>query len=408
VKIAVIGGGIVGVSSANWLTKYGQEVTLYDRTDPGAEASFGNAGTYAKYANVPTNSSSFFYLFPYLLLNKNSPLFIRGKYFPKVLPWLTKYLSNCRPSKVKYTSEKLTTLLTKVDEGYEDLFKEANIEHLISRESVMYVWSSKIFYNSAIPDFITRAKTGIDIELLSHNEISEVEPNLNNIFYKGALFNGSYFSKNPKETTEGLLKLFQSKGGIFLQEEVTGINMNAADKVEIVTGKSRITYDKIIICAGVWSKKLASLIGDNVPIESERGYHISYNNYNPIKHPVAWQERGTYFTPMNNGLRVAGTVEFAGLDREINRKVINFLSRSAKQVFPEISSHDNEWLGFRPSAPDSLPVIGQSKKNPYIYYCFGHQHIGWSLGGITGKLIAQEAIANKTDIDLTPFSVGRF
>jgi D-amino-acid dehydrogenase len=111
---------------------------------------------------------------------------------------------------------------------------------------------------------------------------------------------------------------------------------------------------------------------------------------------------------MNNGLRVAGTVEFAGLDREINRNVINFLSRSAKQVFPEISSHDNEWLGFRPSAPDSLPVIGQSKKNPYIYYCFGHQHIGWSLGGITGKLIAQEAIANKTDIDLTPFSVGRF
>ena len=280
------------------------------------------------------------------------------------MPWLTKYLSNCRPSKVKYTSEKLTTLLTKVDEGYEDLFKEANIEHLISRECVMYVWSSKIFYNSAIPDFITRAKTGIDIELLSHNEISEVEPNLNNIFYKGALFNGSYFSKNPKETTEGLLKLFQSKGGIFLQEEVTDINMNAADKVEIVTGKSRITYDKIIICAGVWSKKLASLIGDNV--------------------------------------------EFAGLDREINRKVINFLTRSAKQVFPEISSHDNEWLGFRPSAPDSLPVIGQSKKNPYIYYCFGHQHIGWSLGGITGKLIAQEAIANKTDIDLTPFSVGRF
>jgi D-amino-acid dehydrogenase len=184
--------------------------------------------------------------------------------------------------------------------------------------------------------------------------------------------------------------------------------MNAADKVEIVTGKSSVTYDKIIICAGVWSKKIAGLIGDNVPIESERGYHISYNDYNPIKHPVAWQERGTYFTPMNNGLRVAGTVEFAGLDREINRKVINFLSRSAKQVFPEISSHDSEWLGFRPSAPDSLPVIGQSKKNPYIYYCFGHQHIGWSLGGITGKLIAQEAIANKTDIDLTPFSVGRF
>ena len=118
--------------------------------------------------------------------------------------------------------------------------------------------------------------------------------------------------------------------------------------------------------------------------------------------------RDRYFTPMNDGLRVAGVVEFAGLDREISTKVINFLSRSANQVFSDIPRHDNEWLGFRPSVPDSLPVVGQSKKNPYIYYCFGHQHVGWSLGGITGKLIAQEATANKTDIDLEPFSIGRF
>ena len=167
-------------------------------------------------------------------------------------------------------------------------------------------------------------------------------------------------------------------------------------------------FDKIIICAGIWSKKLASLFGDQVPLESERGYHISYKNFNPITHPVAWQERGTYFTPMNDGLRVAGVVEFAGLEREISTKVNDFLSRSANQVFSDIPSHDNEWLGFRPSVPDSLPVVGQSKKNPYIYYCFGHQHVGWSLGGITGKLIAQEATANKTDIDLEPFSIGRF
>jgi glycine/D-amino acid oxidase-like deaminating enzyme len=101
-------------------------------------------------------------------------------------------------------------------------------------------------------------------------------------------------------------------------------------------------------------------------------------------------------------------VELAGLERELNQKVISFLSRAAKHVFPNLLGHDQEWVGFRPSVPDSLPVIGQSKKNPYIYYCFGHQHIGWSLGGITGKLIAQEATANKTDIDLSPFSIERF
>ena len=407
-KIAVIGGGIVGVSTANWLKKYGQKVTLYDRNEPGMEASFGNAGTFAKYANVPTNSSSFFYLFPYLLFNKNSPLFIKGKYFIRAIPWLTKYLSNCRPSKVRDTSEKLTTLLSRVDEGYDDLIKEANIEDLISRESIMYVWSSKMFYNSAKPDFATRAKTGINVEHLTHEQISEIEPNINNIFYKGALFEGSYFSKNPKQTTQRLHKLFLSKGGAYINENVIDININSLNKVEVVTNNSSNNFDKIIICAGIWSKKLASLFGDQVPLESERGYHISYKNFNPITHPVAWQERGTYFTPMNDGLRVAGVVEFAGLDREISTKVINFLSRSANQVFSEIPRHDNEWLGFRPSVPDSLPVVGQSKKNPYIYYCFGHQHVGWSLGGITGKLIAQEATANKTDIDLEPFSIGRF
>ncbi len=407
-KVAVIGAGIVGVSSANWLSKFGQEVTLYDKGEPGSEASYGNAGTYAKYANVPTNSSSFFYLFPYLLFHKDSPLFIRGKYFIKALPWLTKYLSNCRPSKVKDTSEKLTTLLSRVDEGYEDLFKDANIEHLISKESVMYLWSSKLFYKAAIPDFATRAKTGIDIQLLDHNEISDVEPELNNNFYKGALFNGSYFSKNPKETTLGLLKLLQSRGGKFLQEEVMDVKMNSSNKVEIITDKGKKEFDKVIVCAGVWSKKLAALFGDTVPLEGERGYHIAYNNFNPIKRPVAWQERGTYFTPMTDGLRVGGVVELAGLERELNQKVISFLSRAAKHVFPNLLGHDQEWVGFRPSVPDSLPVIGQSKKNPYIYYCFGHQHIGWSLGGITGKLIAQEATANKTDIDLSPFSIERF
>ena len=407
-KVAVIGAGIVGVSTANWLVKYGQQVTLYDRTEPGNEASFGNAGTYAKYANIPTNSSSFFYLFPYLLLHKNSPLFIRGKYFLKALPWLIKYLRNCRPSKVQDTTNKLTTLLSRMDEGYEDLFKDANIEHLIERKSVMYVWSSKIFYNSAIADFKTRAKTGVDIQMLSHNEISDIEPELNNIFYKGALFNGSYFSKNPKETTMGLLKLFQSRGGSYIKEEVTNINMYSNNQVNILTDKGSSKYDKIIVCAGVWSKKIAELFGDTVPLEGETGYHIVYNNFHKTKHPVAWQERGSYFTPMNDGLRVGGTVEFAGLERDLNKKIIAFLSRAAKQVFPELEHHDQEWAGFRPSVPDSLPVIGQSKKNPYIYYCFGHQHLGWSLGGITGKIIAQDVCTNKTDIDLEPFSIGRF
>ena len=155
-KIAVIGAGIVGISSANWLKKYGQDVTLYDMNDPGSQASYGNAGTYAKYANIPTNSSSYFYLFPYLLLNKNSPLFISLKRLNETFPWIIKYLSNCRNEKVNHTVQHLTTLLSHMDDGYEDLFNEANAEDYISRESIMYGWSTKLFFNAAKQDFPKR------------------------------------------------------------------------------------------------------------------------------------------------------------------------------------------------------------------------------------------------------------
>ena len=407
-KIAVIGAGIVGISSANWLQKYGQDVTLFDMNDPGSQASFGNAGTYARYANIPTNSSSFFYLFPYLLLNKNSPLFIRFKRLNKTLPWILNYLYNCRNSNVNTTTNNLTKLLSKMDDGYEELFKEAGVEPYLSRKAIMYGWSTKLFFNSAKKDFSKRERTGIKIQVLSHDEISDLEPNINNIFYKGALFEGSYFAKNPKKVSQLLINLFVNKGGIFKKEKVTNIENVEKSKLQIITGSTSEVFDRVIIASGVWSKSLVEATGDKVPLEAERGYHI----VNPelkdiISRPISWQERGTYFTPMEDGLRTGGIVEFGDTDYEENPKVINFLERALKSIFPQSNRPTQSWVGFRPSVPDSLPVIGQSSKNPYIYYCFGHQHIGWSLGGISGKLIAQKICANKTDIDLAPYSLER-
>ena len=408
-KVAVIGGGIVGLSTANWLSKYGQDVTLFDKEEPGTQASFGNAGTYAKYANVPTNSPSFFYLFPYLLLNKNSPLFFKRGKFIESMPWLFQFLKNCQKSKVRDTSNKLTSLLSFVDEGYEDLFNDADVEKLISRESIFYVWSNKYFYNSASKDFETRERTGVKIEVINKNEINDIEPNINNIFYKGALFHGSYFAKNPKKISQKLLQLFIDKGGEFRKEKIKDITISESKGVQIHSSANNYTFDRIVVCAGAWSNKLTNKLGENVPLASERGYHIMYPHpENSISRPIAWQERGVYFTPMQDGIRAGGVVEFGGNSLKISPNVISYLKRASKAVFPELDNHFSEWIGLRPSVPDSLPVIGQSKKNPYIYYCFGHQHIGWSLGGISGKLIAQEICANKTDIDLKPFSVERF
>ncbi|MBH20563.1 MAG: FAD-dependent oxidoreductase [Rhodobiaceae bacterium] len=407
-KVAVIGAGIVGLSTANWLQNYNQETVLYDMNEPGSQTSFGNAGTYAQYANIPTNSPSFMYLFPYLLFSRNSPLFIKLKYFPKLLPWLYQFLKNSKRSKVNDTSDKLTVLLKMMENGYQDLFRDAECTKYLTKESILYLWSNKYFFSNAKKDFAKRMETGSKITILDKNQVSEIEPNIKNIFCGGALFEGSYFANDPKKISESLLKLFIDRGGLFKKEEVLDI-VSETNQITLKTTESTETFDKIVICAGIWSKNITAKIGENVPLEAERGYHLMYPELsNIIKRPISWQERGVYFTPMSNGLRTAGTVEFAGLSAIKSQNVINFLDKTTRSVFRDVKQPSESWLGFRPSVPDSVPVIGQSEKNPYIYYCFGHQHVGWTLGGISGKLIAQQMSANKVDIDLSPYSLKRF
>ena len=223
------------------------------------------------------------------------------------------------------------------------------------------------------------------------------------------MFEGSYFAKNPKKVSELLIDLFVSKGGIFKKEKVTNIEKVEKSKLQISTGITSEVFDRVIIASGVWSKSLVEATGDKVPLEAERGYHIMNPELKDIiSRPISWQERGTYFTPMEDGLRTGGIVEFGDTNYEENPRVINFLERALKSIFPQSNRPNQSWVGFRPSVPDSLPVIGQSSKNPSIYYCFGHQHIGWTLGGISGKLIAQDVCKNKTDINLNLFSIKRF
>ena len=205
------------------------------------------------------------------------------------------------------------------------------------------------------------------------------------------------------------MKLFIKKGGKFKKEKVISIKKTETNQINIKTSSGESLHDRVVITSGVWSNDLLKHIGDKVPLEAERGYHlVNPELKNIVKRPISWQERGTYFTPMSDGLRTGGIVEFGALNETKNERVLNFLNRALKEVFPSADLPQKTWVGFRPSVPDSLPVIGQSPKNPYIYYNFGHQHIGWSLGGISGKLVAQQICANNTDLDLSPYSVKRF
>ena len=168
-------------------------------------------------------------------------------------------------------------------------------------------------------------------------------------------------------------------------------------------------FEKSVIACGAFSKKLTDQLGENIPLDTERGYHVHFKGKDKLlRRPVIFLDRGFGMTPMNQGLRAVGTVEFGGLQNPISKKELIILLNCAKELLPELGSHDDEWLGFRPTLPDFLPIIGPSKKNENIIYAFGHQHLGWTLGAVTGKIVSGILSNEKTNLDLSAYSSSRF
>ena len=171
----------------------------------------------------------------------------------------------------------------------------------------------------------------------------------------------------------------------------------------------RFIFDKLVICCGAFSKKLTDKLHENIPLDTERGYHIHFKGFDHlISRPVVFQNRGFGMTPMEQGLRVVGTVEFGGLKNPLSKSRIKNLVNNAKFLLDGLPEHEDEWLGFRPTLPDFLPVMGPSKNHKNIFYCFGHHHLGWTLGPISGKIVSGMIAKENTNLNLGPYSSSRF
>ena len=234
-----------------------------------------------------------------------------------------------------------------------------------------------------------------------------MEPNLSPVFYNGQLFVGSRHTTNPQEISNKIFESFINNGGIFHKKSIKnifpddeGVKLN----YEEVTHK----FDKVVVCAGAWSKVLTKTYGDNFPLDTERGYHVLFNNYDLINRPIGWSQSGFYLVQLQEGLRAAGTVEIGGLKKPENKKRTKMIEMQARKLLPQLKDIKSTWLGFRPTLPDSLPVIGQSAKYKNIIYGFGHQHIGWTLGAVTGKVINSLCNDRVPNINIEPFSPERF
>jgi D-amino-acid dehydrogenase len=407
-KIGIVGAGIQGVSNALFLQKKGFDVTLFDRDEPGNPvASYGNAGHFSPYACVLMNRPDIMSDVPAMLLSSSGPLALKWNYVPKMIPWFIQFLRNCTTKKMMHTAKNMHQILDLALSAYDELFDDINIEGLVEKKGILYIWNDKNLKSRDL-EIKVRDELGVDQQVVSPKEIHDLEPNIKPFYHGGVYYKLGRHARNPKKILLKLFDLFLKKGGKFLKMKVQDINYEE-EKPIIKTENHRYIFDKLVIACGAFSKKLTDNLGEKIPLDTERGYHVHFKNCDHLlSRPVIFQNRGFGITPMEQGLRVVGTVEFGGLKNPLSKSRIKNLINNAKYMLGDLPEHEDEWLGFRPTLPDFLPVMGPSKNYINIYYCFCHHHLGWTLGPISGKIISGMIAEENTNLNLSPYSSTRF
>jgi len=407
-KIGIIGAGIQGISNALFLQKKGFNVTIFDRDEPGSTAaSYGNAGHFSPYASVPINRPDILSDIPAMLLSSSGPLALKWSYVPKMIPWFLKFIRNCSTKRMMHTAKNMHQILDIALPAYDELFDEIELDGLVEKKGILYIWNDQSLKSREL-EIKVRNELGVDQQAVTPKEIHDLEPNIKPFYHGGVYYRYGRHARNPKKILLKLFDLFKKKGGKFLKMNIKDIRFDE-EKPVIKSDMQSFLFDKIVIACGAFSKRLTDNLDEKIPLDTERGYHVHFKGQDHLlSRPVIFSNRGFGITPMEQGLRVVGTVEFGGLDNPISKSRIKNLINNAKYMLGDLPEHEDEWLGFRPSTPDFLPVIGASKNYKNVFYCFGHHHLGWTLGPISGKIIAGMIAEENTNLDLKPYSSLRF
>ena len=411
-SVGIIGSGIQGVCTGLQLIKKGVPVTIFDRQDPLSKefrpASYGNAGHFSPYAVLQLNRPDILFDVPKMLFSSYGPLALKWNYVPKMLNWFFYYLKNCNKKSMMHTAKSMHQILSLSNDAYEEIFQEINTNGLVEKKGIIYVWTNKNLKSRNL-EIEVRNQLGVDQKLLSQKAVLQLEPNLNPVFDAGIIYETAMHAKDPHGILKEIFKLFLNKGGKFIQTNIKSIEQSKSDETIIRSDNEEYKFEKSVVASGAFSKKFTDQLGEKIPLDTERGYHVHFKGQEGlISRPVIFLDRGFGMTPMNQGLRAVGTVELGGTENPLSKKRIEYIINCAKELLPQLGKHDDEWLGFRPTLPDFLPILGPSLKNKNIIYAFGHQHLGWTLGAVTGKIISGIVAGEKTNLDLTPYSSKRF
>jgi len=407
--IGVVGAGIVGLSTALYLQKAGYKVTLIDKEPPGMGASFGNAGLFADYARLPFAKFAMMRKMPGMLLDKTSPLSMQGRYLPELMPYGWGFFKACFPSRYEQGKAALKALQTHTVCADQELIALTGAEDLIKAEGCLGLFATEeVFQTAQQGDLKERREQGVNLQFLAADQVAELEPDLAGFHAGGVFYPDTRFTVSPVNLSQRYARHFLNNGGIIELEEVKGVKPHF-NGVDVRLSNREVSFSQLVICTGVASKALLSPLGINVPLVSERGYHLSLDiGDKRLTRPVGWLDKAVFMTPMADGVRLAGTAEFAFADTPLNQQRAEAMLEHAKVMLGDTPAIKSTWVGSRPSTPDSLPVIGRMPDAPNVHVAFGHGHLGLTFGAITGKLITESIQGQATSVDLSPFSVARF
>lgn len=404
--VMVIGAGVIGMSSALALQSRGLQVTVLDREGPAAGASAGNAGCFAFSEIEPMASPATLLKAPKWLVDPLGPLSVPPAYALKIAPWMFRFAKACLPDHVRHSTEAQTALMNLARAELEPFLRANQHIHLLRKYGNLQPYESESEFKASKPVWEARAHHGVEFHHITRAEMDEIQPGLASRFIKATFTPGYWSISDPKDYTLALAERFVARGGRIEKVEVTALRIDD-NKVEVTNGRH---VPQVVLAAGAFSHRIARSLGDRIPLETERGYNTTLPvDAFDLRVQLGFARHGFMVTRLDGAIRVGGAVEFGGLNLAPNYKRAEAMLTKARMFMPELKVSDKrQWMGFRPSLPDTLPVIGPSNSSKRVIYAFGNGHLGLTQSAAMARLVADLVTGQHTVIDISPFSPARF
>ena len=408
-RVHVIGAGIVGSCTAWWLRRAGFDVTLIEKNEPGEGASLGNAGSIGLGSVPPLGMPGMAWKAPGMFLDPLHPLTVQLSHLPRAIPWFVRFAMATKRSRVESIADARANLLAHAGDALADVLSEIGHSEMVESRGLIHTYESKEKLAKGMYAVEMRRKRGIRLEVKTGDELREMEPALSEKIAGGTWYPDVQDCINPMRMTKVIANAFVANGGKMLRADVRGFDIGAEGPRQIVTDQGTVPCDLVVITAGAWSRQFASKLGCDVPLASERGYHIMITDpgIKPKIH-LSSNDRFIAISPMEHGLRLSTMSEFAAIDAPPNHerafRIIKQATNIVRGLKLDVASR---WVGSRPSMPDSLPVIGFSPAFRNVLFGFGHGHVGLTFGAVTGRILSQLAAGATPNIDISAYRPDR-